>query len=863
MLAMLLFCFTASASNIEKTYTFDADFDEGVAINVNHDISDQLQLAEDPEPFPFVNVAASNRGTMVRIHVETGEIIGEYWTSPSGRGKNPSRTTVDQFGNVWVANRNENTDGKGSVTRIGIVIGGTRCNFDGSANPTGQYLKPPFDYSTAIDRDGDGLIKTSYGLGNILSWANGGGVDNDGGVTTADDELIINFVRVLGAGTRTVAVDGNNDVWVGGTDNNWHEKLDGGTGQPVPGTAFNLGCGGYGGLVDGNGVLWSANIFLQQLLRYNTNTSSGNCIGVIGSYGIAIDTLGRIWNTNYYSGGVHVLDSNGNPVAYYQACGNGCRGVANTAIDNHMWIANSESSTVTRLDQNGNLIKCISVGNMPTGVAVDVNGKIWVTNYNSNNAMRIDPNGGGDGLGAVDLTVGLGSGAGPYNYSDMTGAVILNNLNGSWTVVYESECPETDWSDISWSDWVPAGATITAEARAADVVTDLPGLVWTAVGNGSPLSGIVGKFIEVQIRFQKSGADVDSPILYDLTIAGDPPGGWVNGTVTDIDSGELLMGVPIEVVDEFDQVVADVCTDEDGNYELEVPSGDFVVRIAQMPLGYLPDSPVSIEFTMDCEDVEVNFDLAQNCHDCMVKTAWFWRWQVFGALCDFGGLQYDGSELMDLLDKIHDHFDPFFDIYVDVDNLYDMFRVLAARRGSSCYSQAKAHFFAVLMNVAACRMNTYDIISQDGATASQAITYIAQLLTDGDPDNDRTALGLARAMTWDWVMFPPGYIPLDIPQIAYKGGDLANLPQLFEVSQNYPNPFNPATEISFGLPEAAQVSLTVYNTLGQTVTSIDLGQMAAGDHIVRWDGSGHASGVYFYRLKADNFVTTKKMVLMK
>jgi streptogramin lyase len=96
-----------------------------------------------------------------------------------------------------------------------------------------------------VDRDGDGLIKTSRGLGDIRPWTNAAGADTHGGVTTADDECIINYTRVTGTGTRTVAVDANNDVWVGGYSNHAHEKLDGVTGQPVSGTQFNNGRGGY------------------------------------------------------------------------------------------------------------------------------------------------------------------------------------------------------------------------------------------------------------------------------------------------------------------------------------------------------------------------------------------------------------------------------------------------------------------------------------------------------------------------------------------------------------------------------------------------------------------------------------------
>ena len=99
----------AQVTAIDFTYTTDADFDRGTLVSVNHDppFINQLQLDSPIEPFPFINVAASGRGTVVRANTETGEIAGEYRTAPEGRGLDPSRTTVDLFGNVWTANRDE------------------------------------------------------------------------------------------------------------------------------------------------------------------------------------------------------------------------------------------------------------------------------------------------------------------------------------------------------------------------------------------------------------------------------------------------------------------------------------------------------------------------------------------------------------------------------------------------------------------------------------------------------------------------------------------------------------------------------------------------------------------------------------
>lgn len=168
----------------EHIWTLDADFDEGTIVNLNHDpIHDQLQLNDFAKPFRYINIPASARGTVVRVVTDSdsgipeGTIVGEYRTAPENRGLNPSRTTVDIRGNVWTANRDEAEDNKGSAVKIGLIVGGTRCDkkADGSIteNPNGDYvwLDPDkLTYNTCIDRDGDGLIRTSRELGDVLEW---------------------------------------------------------------------------------------------------------------------------------------------------------------------------------------------------------------------------------------------------------------------------------------------------------------------------------------------------------------------------------------------------------------------------------------------------------------------------------------------------------------------------------------------------------------------------------------------------------------------------------------------------------------------------------------------------------------------
>jgi uncharacterized delta-60 repeat protein len=85
----------------------------------------------------------------------------------------------------------------------------------------------------------------------------------------------------------------------------------------------------------------------------------------------------------------------------------------------------------------------------------------------------------------------------------------------------------------------------------------------------------------------------------------------------------------------------------------------------------------------------------------------------------------------------------------------------------------------------------------------------------------------------------------------------------FQLAQNYPNPFNPVTQIRFQLPEASQVEIKVYNTLGQEVAVLLNERKPAGTYEVDFNGSKLSSGIYLYKLQADDFTETRKMILMR
>jgi sugar lactone lactonase YvrE len=336
-----------------------------------------------------------------------------------------------------------------------------------------------------------------------------------------------------------VSIDKNNDVWVSGSTIKSFDKIKGGKFDTLlSGTIIRSepaaagGYGGYGGLMDTNGVIWSA----RPLLRWDTALSltggngdpdtSGPNIGPpkagfnwtgqgnFDSYGLCIDRDGNVWNTAW-SNLIHKYKSNGEYINKYDHGFNGAQGcVVDQKGD--VWVAHSLSgSTVGHLNNAGTRIGIVTVGSGPTGVAVDALGKVWSANYNGNSLSRIDP-----GLGAageVDKTVELGSGCTPYNYGDMTGSTnIAPPKSGSWIVVHDSGVAKTDWGRIEWTAKLLSDSKLT-------VYVSGDGLEWgDPVTNGQELLSQTGQTLHVRVLFERASTG-ESPVLYDLSLINNEP----------------------------------------------------------------------------------------------------------------------------------------------------------------------------------------------------------------------------------------------------------------------------------------------------------------------------------------------------
>ncbi len=474
--------------------------------------------------FPTVYMAASDLGTIVRIDTNTGVVLGEYATAPRGLLLSPSRTTVDRFGECWVGNRTPfplATVDPGSVMRVGIANGGTRGIRSGplggpytfTPSLTGQYLQGPFTYlsPSVVDRDGDGFIRTSSGLADVLPWDAGATGGNDlGGISLAEDECVVTFARVATGGTRGLAIDCANDLWVGGTNGSIWQKVSGSTG--IPGITRNIGSA-YGGMINGNNVLWS----VQRNVGINLHDIAANTttfVAASGIYGIAINPCnGTVW-TSSLGASIEPVFNNvlANQLRRWSSAGvlNGASsqptGAQGLSVDQpgDVWVAQVIGGDVWRFSSAGTLLNTISTDiSGATGTAVDQNGKIWVSDLLADAARRIDPAG-----PAVDLTVPLQPGSRPYNYSDMTGKSALSSCGeiGFAVLTHDSLCPGLAWGRVTWqTTGESVRCTVTAEARASDDPLNYP-TTWTPVLNGQSFCGqppVLGQYVQVRVTLNR------------------------------------------------------------------------------------------------------------------------------------------------------------------------------------------------------------------------------------------------------------------------------------------------------------------------------------------------------------------------
>jgi hypothetical protein len=159
--------------------------------------------------------------------------------------------------------------------------------------------------------------------------------------------------------------------------------------------------------------------------------------------------------------------------------------------------------------------------------------------------------------------------------------------------------------------------------------------------------------------------------------------------------------------------------------------------------------------------------------------------------------------------------------------------------------------------------------------------YLVFLTVYGNESETSDLQFYAYSESNDEILFAPENLPFELNEIIgdleepylwdtrfLEAGDKGFVPDVFSLSQNYPNPFNPVTTIAFSIPEISNVNITIYDILGKKVSEFVNEKMDPGFYLKTWDsrndlGMPVAAGIYFYQLRAENFIQTRKLVLLK
>ncbi len=398
----------------------------------------------------FIWIANSAESTISKLDTETGQERGRYRAC-----SDPSRTSVDVFGNVWVGCR-----GDGRVAKIAHSL-----EYCIDRNGNNQI-------DTSADRNGNGRIE--LGSDEILA--------------EGQDECVLFTVTPDGTSSipRAVAVDSENYAWVGLYNTGRVMRLHPDDGTTVA-TAQTTGSP-YGLVVDKNGILWTSQRPQGQIARIDPDNLSNvqyfAPTGCVELYGITLDRFNRIWLGNSGCQDMIMFDPATSTFTHValDALGN-TRGVAASlegyvCAAHHTWtcIGGRHVSCVddVTLQPRGIPLGPASVYGS-VGVAFDKNEHLWVVNQCTSSATKVDV---ATGTVFGDYPVGNG----PYTYSDMTGYALHSFVvpEGYYDVIV---VPGSDkmqgWLELVVDADTPEGTSISVQLRSAMSVEDLDLQPWS------------------------------------------------------------------------------------------------------------------------------------------------------------------------------------------------------------------------------------------------------------------------------------------------------------------------------------------------------------------------------------------------
>ncbi len=463
--------------------------------------------------------SSSTSGKILRVDTRTTEIQGSYFTGPNhgvaaGAGDSPSRSAVDDFGNVVIANRALGGDRLGSVTKIAA------------------------DVADCVDGDGDGEIRTSSGWDETLPF--------DAHDAWSDECIVWHTtVGAAGAVARAVTIypefglDGVLEMrgWVGLYTEQRFLQFDMDTGETTGIEAATPGLTPYGAAVDRDGIVWVTSQ-ANQIGTFDTADPDGSFDLFAMPFGYTSQRVIVDENDAPWVSGSNAVHRWNRETEEWQTADLGVL-VGNVASDGQgsVWVGLGRAGAeyVYRIDNDDAMdFHTIDTPGVRTfGMAVDFEGYAWAFGFYTGNAARID-------LETEDVQVALNDCdggpclEGPYVRGDVTGLQRKNAVDpmGTWSGIVEG-CVDgaTSWGTLAVEALTPPGSNIVLAMRTADSLAALAATSWTAIGvvpddgNEFDLGAILqdagvsaGNLLEVRATLQSLDG-LTAPTLQEIGIA--------------------------------------------------------------------------------------------------------------------------------------------------------------------------------------------------------------------------------------------------------------------------------------------------------------------------------------------------------
>ena len=392
---------------------------------VDTNVDGFIVLDKEKVNMQFIWIANAGENTVSKLSTETGKEMGRYKTCG-----NPSRTSVDLYGDVWVGCRSG-----GGVAKIHAHK--LQCE----------------------DKNGNGTIETSED-------ANGDG-KIQGGEMVDGDECIQFTVNPGGSCQRALGVDKDNHAWVGEWSGQTLRRLHPDDGHVVD--EIGIPANPYGLVIGSDGIIWVSGRGGNKLVRVDPVTKNvqaltpnlGQCYS---PYGISLDAKGRVWTANYSCWNVAYRYDPATGQWAAGDCQSHPRGIVGS-LDGYVYVANDSSSKVCIL--NADTMQTLGYvdlggGKSPVGITIDFSGYVWAVNQGASSATKID-------AATWNIVGEYPVGSGPYTYSDMTGYLLhtFTNPTGFYQHLFGAAGLRLIWTAIIVDAFVPAGTYIKVRVRAA------------------------------------------------------------------------------------------------------------------------------------------------------------------------------------------------------------------------------------------------------------------------------------------------------------------------------------------------------------------------------------------------------------